>query len=80
MNADLLIIFRVLHYALDQLEKIMADLASLQASTANLKAQVDALEAKEASKPATVLQSDLDPIVNDINTEASRVQQLANAP
>ena len=58
----------------------MADLAAVQASVANLKAQVDALEAKEAAKPATVLQSDLDPVVNDINTEASRIQQLATAP
>ena len=80
-HAHLERIYRALHIIITNQEKQMADLAAVQAAVAALDTAVSALEAKLANPPAFVLQSDLDPVVESINADRTKVEALtANAP
>ncbi len=58
----------------------MATASDLTTAVSALTTAVQALEAKEANQPPSVLQSDLDPVLASLNALTTSIDALVNPP
>jgi hypothetical protein len=77
------LITHVIHqngYIIRQEQQVMATLADVQTAVTALTAAAQALEAKESSAAPSVLQTDLDPVVQSLEALTTSLNNLLNAP
>jgi len=85
-HPDIALLIQINHLLIDRIEQLerqekqnMADLAAVQAAVAAETTAIQALQAKLASPPPFVLQSDLDPVVETINSNRASVEAMTAA-